>query len=68
LYKAGYLVILGTRNAEKTQELIETLREEDSEGDLIHIPLDCNTLISCKQFIQQFESLNLKLDLLISKQ
>ncbi|KXN66915.1 NAD(P)-binding protein, partial [Conidiobolus coronatus NRRL 28638] len=66
LYKAGYLVILGTRNAEKTQELIETITDENSEGDLIHIPLDCNTLVSCKQFIQKFKSLNLKLDLLIN--
>jgi hypothetical protein len=46
---------------------MEKISKNDSDGELKFIQLDCSSLESIKVFVQNFELLDIKIDLLISK-
>jgi NAD(P)-dependent dehydrogenase (short-subunit alcohol dehydrogenase family) len=60
-------LLLACRNEEKAQEAINSIQQEDSQGQIKFIKLDLNSLESVVEFVNNFKDLNLKLDLLISK-
>jgi NAD(P)-dependent dehydrogenase (short-subunit alcohol dehydrogenase family) len=68
LVRKGWHVIVASRNAEKAQNAIKSIREEINMPDapLDFIQLDLSSLISVRKFVEEFHQRQLPLHLLIN--
>ena len=64
--KKGATVILGCRNIEKTQKLIEKLKKESKNEKIFLIQLDMSSMESIKNFVLEFKRNFYSLDVLIN--
>jgi len=69
-YRQNAKVILACRSSEKANEAIEQLKkdvpEQTNTDNLIHIPLDLANFDSIDTFVENFNSLNLPLNVLMN--
>ena len=65
LSKYGGKVIIGCRNEEKMKNAINDIKKQNQNADIIPIQLDLASFQSIRDFVKQFEKLNLPIHALV---